>query len=640
MKPGRITLLLFFCLNFSIVSAINHSEYGEITKPEINLKECSFERDAEAIYLRKSGEIKIERSKVFIRKHIRIKILSEAGLKHANVYIPFYIKNGYEYIQYINAQTINVDQNDKVRKHEVSKNWIYTVDISEDWKEKRITFPNVKVGSIIEYEYLIVSKNFLYLNQWEFQENLPTLHSDLKVQLPGKLEYKVLLQGYRLLRKYRDELTNYWELSHLPSIQSVSYLYNIHDYTEKIRFQLSGYQLYRDMIVEPEYKTLMMSWEELANYSLNSFSFRSYLNKTRDAKSILDIINIKNLSQLDKLKKIYNYVSTNYLWNGKYRRFTYQKFDELIESKSGYSSEVNLLLTLLLQEGGLEAYPMLISTRSHGDYMKDFPFLSQFNHQITYVIIDKTPYYLDATDPLRPYFLLPEEAYVTEGFVLNKNNPQWHVFKYVPVSYSSIKAQATLDQNDTIGLKMLMKFSGYSALENRKLIASKGEIALINHQIKPQWKISFPVFKSQFLYDKNKDLEFRTNFELVVQGTGKNIFYLNPIFTNIIEENPFKSDIRNFPMQYPYPERLSYESALELPENVELLEWPESIRIKLPNNYGEFSYVLTRLDSVVHIFVEFILNEREIPSSQYKNLKEYYSIILSKLQEQIVYRKI
>jgi hypothetical protein len=65
--------------------------------------------------------------------------------------------------------------------------------------------------------------------------------------------------------------------------------------------------------------------------------------------------------------------------------------------RSGSSAEINLLLTLMLQNAGIKADPVMFSTRENGSPLSVFPTISKFNSVLTKVDIQGKIYLLDAT---------------------------------------------------------------------------------------------------------------------------------------------------------------------------------------------------------------------------------------------------
>ena len=75
----------------------------------------------------------------------------------------FYI--GYENLsedrlEFSNAVTYNLE-NGSIVKTKLDNQGAFTKKVNKYWNEKIITFPNVKVGSIIEYKYVLKSENIV-----------------------------------------------------------------------------------------------------------------------------------------------------------------------------------------------------------------------------------------------------------------------------------------------------------------------------------------------------------------------------------------------------------------------------------------------------------------------------------------------
>ena len=90
--------------------------------------------------------------------------------------------------------------------------------------------------------------------------------------------------------------------------------------------------------------------------------------------------------------------------------------------RSGSSSEINLLLTLMLKNAGLDANPVIFSTRDNG-------WLSAFSLQLQNSIlflqelsIDGKIYLLDATSEFCPFGYLPPNDINGQGRVINNLN--------------------------------------------------------------------------------------------------------------------------------------------------------------------------------------------------------------------------
>src|SRR5690606_17844446 len=150
---------------------------------------------AHAIYLYEKGdntfEVRTNRLWLIKKYHAKIKILDPKGFSWADVAIPYYHANGSsEKVLGIRAITHNGSV-----KHSVLKESIFDVDSSENWSMIKFTFPQVELGSILEYTYEIQSPYMFHLNGWSFQESIPKLYSQYNAKIPGLYAYNRALYG-------------------------------------------------------------------------------------------------------------------------------------------------------------------------------------------------------------------------------------------------------------------------------------------------------------------------------------------------------------------------------------------------------------------------------------------------------------
>ena len=71
--------------------------------------------------------------------------------------------------------------------------------LNDQWIVKKFAIPNVKTGTIIEYQYSIVSDYVFNLHDWNFQWDIPVLHSQYSASMIPFYEYTYILQGMNKL---------------------------------------------------------------------------------------------------------------------------------------------------------------------------------------------------------------------------------------------------------------------------------------------------------------------------------------------------------------------------------------------------------------------------------------------------------
>src|SRR5258706_5648513 len=133
----------------SIYGQMAMPEFGNYSAEEINLKECSFDKNAEAVVLLDAAIADHDDEYRLITHHrIRIKILHQREVDQGNIIIPFYSKDKFEYLSNIRGVTFNQEGNQPVLSY-VDKKSIFTEKVDNVYSNVKFAMPNVKPGSII-----------------------------------------------------------------------------------------------------------------------------------------------------------------------------------------------------------------------------------------------------------------------------------------------------------------------------------------------------------------------------------------------------------------------------------------------------------------------------------------------------------
>ena len=113
------------------------------------------------------------------------------------------------------------------------------------------------------------------------------------------------------------------------------------------------------------------------------------------------------------------------------------------------------------------------------------------------------------------------------------------------------------------------------------------------------------------------------------------------MFGNALKENPFKSeDKRLFPVEMPYCSNDLFLINMEIPKGYRIEEMPKSVRIKLDHEAGVFEYAIQQNGERVQLKCSLQINKAIYSAEDYYSLREFYSNILKKENEQIVFKKI
>lgn len=642
---NKFFAILFLLFPFFLLAQEAPIEYGRVSSIEHSIKKSEIDSNANAIILCDYGEINFGAGNMILTRHTRIKILNKNGFDEANIEIPFYTKNDLEKITNIKAHTININEEGKVEKTEIYPHEFFTIDINENWKSKRFTFPNIKSGSIIEYVYSKFSKNVVSLEEWDFQNELPTVKSHLNVLIRDGVDFKIVYSGARLIDKYATESRNSWTLENLQPLEEENFCPNIDNYKESIRFQLASYDsAHRGMHgVYTRKKDVMSDWKQLAKDILDQEDFDKILSQKRKSKKIVNQIISKEDSELEKVKKIYSYVQKNISWDKKYRLFPNQSFSKVLDTKSGNSSEINLCLLRLLRSADIAATPVIISTKNNRMITKVYPLYNQFNHVLVVVSIGSRELLMDAIDPFRPYNLLSKQDLNPEGFILSEHSFGWKKIELPTKTKTIVITELKLTEEE-MKYKTSFAFFEHEAAKFREIYhEEKGAETFVTEHL-----IDFSVEDFEldsFSVKNNLDLEkpfyITCYFEKPMdEGLDADYIYIDPFIKKHFLKNPFIKPNRYLPVDFMIPSSERFIFNLIIPDSYELTDVPDSARFTTENNKSSYNFLYTKSSgNRAQFSSEFIISDPLIFSNEYGSLREMFNQIIKYQSTQIVLKK-
>ena len=321
----------------------------------------------------------------------------------------------------------------------------------------------------------------------------------------------------------------------------------MNDYYSKLSLQLQSVEFPNSLI-----RDVTSSWSKEAEKLEKSQYFGDQINKKRNTKKLMSAVTPLLAGIEDDHKKIaviYSFISQTITWNDLYGTRS-ASLDDAFEKKIATSGELNLMLIAACRQSGINAFPVLTSTRSHGKTMKYYPKLDQFNHVLACVEVGGSRQLFDIGNPMRNPGLLRMNSLNYNGWLVDGKKSQWTT---IPASSDTEVAVATFKLNDNGDLSgtINQSFKGYCAMDARTNFYKNKEN---NHKhIREDWQETFPDvnIKSIHFENENKVSEtLKCNMELdIPQAAQANdaFIYLSPTLGMGFEENPFKAGKENFP---------------------------------------------------------------------------------------------
>lgn len=300
------------------------------------------------------------------------------------------------------------------------------------------------------------------------------------------------------------------------------------------------------------------------------------------------------------------------------------------------------MLVALLREAGIDAYPILISTRSHGKPIPLYPLMSQFNHVLALVDFgERETAVIDMSDPFMPIGYPAKNSLNQLGWALIDDNPQW-VEMPTPDSKCTCYFQLSLDDKGEMDGSFSVSATGYYAALERKAI----DVDPDNSHIK-EWIIDeYPDASIDSISIQNQDnleesWKAKGNCKISGASFASNDFiYVTPITLSYLKESPFKLEDRLFPVDINYAINEQIILNLHLPEGFDVEELPESSIIHLPEDAGMFDYRISQNGNTLQMTCKIKVNKIRFAVEEYPLLRNFFSLIEEKLGEQVVLKKI
>jgi hypothetical protein len=651
MKKVQFVIAIFIISYTSIYGQNYSKEFGKIGKEELELKKYSRDKEAEAIVLydmAKSYFYRMENTfDVVFERKTRIKILSEAGIKWAEVEIPIY-KEGdiYEEIFDIEAYTYNFE-NGVIKKLKLDVSNTYTEKLNKYWYVKKIALPNVKVGSIIEYRYKINSQYLFNLRDWEFQWKIPVVYSEYQVRMVPFYEYTFLLQGAdkfdshssvidRGISRHYGSITyqdvvNKFVMKDVPAFKSEDFITSINDYIIKLDFQLSRIIYPEGGIVE-----IMTTWEKMIKELSKHKKFGKYVKRSKKLTSKLIKKEIEKIeTESEKFNFVLDYVKRNYKWDGSYGKYASKTPKKLTKEKLGNCADINLFTIGLLNGVGIKATPVIISTRNNGKIKYNYPFSKLFNYVLIYANVDGENILSDATEIYSLNNRIPTKCINEKGLIVGKDNVEWVNLEVKFPSEIKTDFEIKFENDKTFITHISQTSTEYDALYYRKHYTNniktiKKKIASDKYNIIDSSLTVLNQFDKEKPYILNYSLSSKPEY---INGK----IYMSPFPNEAITDNPLKQKKRSYDIDMIYTKKRSFNSTISIPEGYKIDYLPKELKIS--NIVFDLNYTIKQDKNNINVSLNYYFKNPIYSSRNYSNIKSYFDKIVNKGSEKIVFIK-
>ncbi|MDR6241074.1 DUF3857 domain-containing protein [Aureibacter tunicatorum] len=636
-------------------------EFGKITQEEIEMTSYEKDPEAKALILYDKGESSfIENAEggydIRFKRHKRIKVFSKTEEGVTEIRIPFY-EDGYskrEKVHDVKAVTYNYVEG-KLKLTELDIKAVYEEKLNKHWHVKKFVFPDVQDGSVLEYSYVLDTPFKFHLPDWEFQSNIPTLYSEYDVALIPFYEYVFIKKGidkfsFRDKRegsKYRripgvsvsygastSEFRDYihtFVMEDVPAFVDETYISSVEDYIMKVDFQLARF--YRPTGGKVE---IISTWMDLNKELLKHEKFGKYMNSAkRNAKEIIASLNLGKLNELEKANKIVEYVKNNYVWNGYYGKYASQPVKNFLKTKNGSIADINLFLIAMLNASGINAQPLILSTRKHGKIYTQYPFDHYTNYVVAYVETSESSFLSDGSDRNTMFNQLPLRCVNGKALLVNdEKKSQWIDIHPYGLSKDMYSVMYDIDA-ENLQMKTVVSVSSrmYDAVSKREKFEND------TVKVRKHFKSYFDEIHDVKIWDKLQG----ASCSMIIKGSNEVESFAGQLVVNPFMNLPFQKNFltqeeRSHPVDFIYSMDKFFESKFKIPENYSITDMPSELDINNELVKLDLKYSITNGYFVAK--GNFKFKKPIYYQEEYKELKSYVDTIIEKFNQTVVLKPI
>lgn len=651
---------LFFLLSWPFTTATAQDnvnmKFGKPTKEEMQMTVYEADPNAEAVVLCRLTDVEytVQQSSYLVdyRDKCRIKVLKPSGARFAKVVIPYQVamsvnnnitglklnakslpqpggsSNSYfegegvsmtedvfavegdEDLESVKATAFNMEGG-KVVKTSLKKSEMVKKKIDEHNYLVEFTVPNVKEGTVIEYEYTIHSQLFWQLRDWYAQCEIPVVYAKLDMNIPSYLIFNIEDHGIQRLTytctagslsfkldsdplaKQTQVKTNHYVYigRNLMAMPKDDYVWNAQDHWAGITAELKQYRL--PGAAQMDYAR---TWEQIDEMILTSDDLGIHLNDHSPLASELKEAKIEEITNpRERVAAVYKLVMSKVKWNGKYE-LSPAPVAETLKKGEGSNADINLLLIQSLHEVGLTAAPVMLRTRDLGLLPYNFPSFSKLSTFLVGVVIPSGGnIYLDASNKNGWLNMLPEVMLVEKARLVQKGNKsQWVNLQKESKAERSTVIDAKLSADGTLSGKQTTRNEGGETVESE--YTKKGQVS--------DGVISICPFPDKLI------------------------------------ENPFTAETRKMPVEFPCIGSNRVVITFALPEGYTIVGEPRNTTVLTPDKGVEGRIHTTFGEGRVQMSCQFSINKLSHSEKNYADLRQIFDMLSKYTSEQLSIKKL
>lgn len=627
-------------MNFIFIEAQKHEflDPPKFNDADLFKQKSTLDENAPAEILYKSVHFSIDNNtgNLIKRTFYRVKIYDKDKAEDwLNLEIPLYQSGSdHETLSKMKAFTYNLENGSSLAT-KVDKSSKYKSKESKYVSITKFAFPNVKNGSVIEYQYEVTSPFLFSIPEILIETDTPSLYTEYILDSPSNISYNVNYTGF-LSPKYRevDERTLYganyrtyrFGYENVKGFKSEKFVSNDRNYRTKVSAELHSTNF-------RELKLFSSSWEQIKQRLYENEDFGGELKKTKLAKENMpsNIAGIAN--EVERANAVFDYVKNTFTWNQDRGIYVEDGIKKMLETKTGNAAEINLFLVMMLREAGIKADPLTISTINHGIINIASPNVSNMNFVIAAIQTKDGFHLYDATSKQSSIDQLPPRDWNQFGILMAKEKVQQLSMVNSKPSFTYLTVDAKINDDGSVSGSYSDKDTGTYAMfakENYDDNADK-----YKKQYKENFAVDFTNIDSKVLENGDFESTMKFSSENMIDKIGKKIIINPMLFLNKTSNEFDQTDERKYPIDFISPYTRVKKVVLEIPEGYAIEEMPKSKRIVTEDKEIEYNYIIEQKGNKLEIVSTTKVSSADYPKEYYPAFKQIWGVA-SKQENQVI----
>lgn len=656
-KGAFCVALCFLCAMSVMAQVKENPKFGKPTNEEMAMSVYAPDTSAAAVVLYESRDVRYDYLgrdfKLFTDVKCRIKVLKDEGKDWANHSLTYIKKSNSdgqrEILTKLKACSYNLE-NGKVVKTKMDNSMVSEEKIDGSRLLTKFTVPQVKVGSVIEYEYTLVSDYYFSIEEWKAQRSIPVACAKYELSIPEYFHFNVNATGPYQMENSRKSanstlmfsggsapatLTEYtFVCRNLPALKDEGYVYNPAVYGQKVTAELMSVQLPRQ-----QFHSYTTTWQQADERLMENDWFGGCLNK-RVLSDELAAAGVANLPSVEeKVRAVVKLISSRVRWNGKIS-LDGESASKALKDGTATNATINFMLIDMLCDVGVKAFPVVICTRDQGF----IPFTNASIDALSTAIVGyedgEKNHYLDASMLQDGYIdVLPSVMLVDRAHVVRKDGTGgWLNLQKDLVSGTRQSVIATLDENGQLTCTNSSKFTGWSAANLRKKFREATDSATFVQDKASSHSIEYTDYKLE--HHRGFMPEVSEIISCTQQcGASDGRIYLNPQVIPLLSESPFVAETRTSPIDFPVCESQVLTATVTLPENYTVEELPKPVNIISPDQALRFTMRTVLQGRQLLTRCTYKLSRLFFSAEEYPDVKAMFAEIAKYCTQMVVVKK-